>query len=220
MPAGWLRMAPQPCSGSKSSMRCSALEVPEGLKNALTPGNLPHPSGVESVSLANVDAQRVLDVLLTSVGEFPDDRVLRGCNRDGRTAPSHADCMPERVRVRTPSDRDEINVECGEGVVNRTVGPLGDGVPKVLEAHLEVLAMKCFGQRGSVSLPTPDNHIHVGRLPGDTKGCHREGDSMSMKGSSHAARAPEVGMINLLFCHEDPWPAVSIPLFDSTGVSK
>lgn len=94
-----------------SSLDGPPFEVTEGLEDALVSGKLPHPIAVQPATLANVDAQGVLEILFATVDKLHDNRVLRGRHWEGRAAPLNADRLPDRVLVSVSLDGGEIDAE-------------------------------------------------------------------------------------------------------------
>src|SRR6058998_1443131 len=107
--------------GSVFDLDGFSLEVAKIFQNSLSAGELPHPSKAEPLPLADVDAERVLDILLAPIDELHDNRVLRVGDRQCRVPPSDAHGMSNRILRGGPCGRNEIQVELRARVVNRTV---------------------------------------------------------------------------------------------------
>src|SRR2546425_11296222 len=117
-----------------------SLKISKIVQNALSAGELPHPSKAEPLPLADVDAERVLDILLAPIDELHDNRVLRVGDRQCRDPPSDAHGMSNRVLRGGPRGRNEIQVELRARVVDRTVRFLRERIPEVIGADAKALA--------------------------------------------------------------------------------
>src|SRR6266849_4846208 len=82
-----------------------SLKVPKIVQNSLSLGELPHPSEVEPLPLADVDAERVLDILLAPIYELHDNRMRRFGARQSRVPPSDTHRMSNRVLRGGPRGR-------------------------------------------------------------------------------------------------------------------
>src|SRR5439155_11935664 len=130
----------------------SSLKVPKVVQNSLSAGELSHPSKAEPLPLANVDAERVLDILLAPIDELHDNRVLLVGDRQCRVPPSDAHRVSNRVLRGRPRGRNEIQVELRARVVNRTVRFLRERIPKVISADAKAMAAERLGQAVHSSL--------------------------------------------------------------------
>ena len=68
-----------------------AFKFAQRCQGSLSPSELSHPTEIEPFPLANIDAERVLDVLVASVEELHDDRMLGVCPWEDHASPPDAD---------------------------------------------------------------------------------------------------------------------------------
>src|SRR5438552_7361149 len=137
------------------------LKVPKLCQNSLSPGELPHPSEGEPLPLPDVDAERILDILLAPIDELHDNRVLRVGDREAAAPPVDRHRMPDCVLRSRPGCRGNVDAECRERVMHRAMGSLGTSISQVLRARLELPAAERFGQARCIFLAIIDNHIHI-----------------------------------------------------------
>src|SRR5207247_3596029 len=159
-PSHWLGSAPRRTThrstvslGSFFNFDGSPLKISKIVQNSLSAGELPHPSEAEPLPLADIDAERVLDILLAPIDELHHDRVLRVGDRQRLVAPSDAHGMSNRVLRGRPRGRNEIQVALRARVVNRKQRFLRERIPKVIGADAKALAAERLGQAVRTSLP-------------------------------------------------------------------
>jgi len=76
---------------------CLSLKFSEIFQNFLLVGELPHPSEAEPLPLADVDAERIFDILPAPIYQLHHDRVLRVRDREADAKPSDPHRMPDCV---------------------------------------------------------------------------------------------------------------------------
>src|SRR3989440_4123288 len=110
----------------------------------MTPRDVSHRSDVERFLLSNVDAQRVLEILLAPPSELHDDRVLWRGHGESESTPGDVPLGPEGLPMSGRGGRHEVDPIGRSLVLNRHMPALsecvvevlgGDEEPRLLEAR-------------------------------------------------------------------------------------
>src|SRR5439155_26184918 len=152
----------------------------------MTPRDVSHRSDVERFLLSNVDAQRVLEILLAPPSELHDDRVLWRRHRESESTPGDVPPGPEGLPMSRRGGRHEVDSIRRSLVLDRHMPALREGVMEVLGGDEEPRLLEARDDLWDLPGLDRRDDVDIRRRARDAKRQHGDTSDENM---FHAVRA-------------------------------